>query len=299
MEWSSVLISHYLYICKAYREKLCFYIERYSRYSHLKLSDEEVMTIYLYGIMEKRRTIKEIYDYTKKHLWDWFPDLPSYVGFVQRLNKVSHLFELLFGQVQNELICERKDLGEVVLIDSTPVILAGQGRRFKAKVAHEMASSDGYCAAKKLYYHGVKIHICAIRQEGSLPIPLFVHVTNAGEADIRVYEKILQELPSGIKIFADKAYQTEDKPIKIQDNEKVLLSPVKKKKGQKTLSFYQSLLSTAISSVRQPIESLFNWIIENTAIQTASKVRSTAGLVTHIAGKMTVALLKLKLKLSS
>jgi hypothetical protein len=116
---------------------------------------------------------------------------------------------------------------------------------------------------------------------------------------LRVYEKILKMLPCGVKIFADKAYQTERKSIKTQENNKVLLTPVKKKKGQKSLSFWQTTFSKAISSVRQPIESLFNWIEEKTSIQTASKVRSTQGLITHISGKLTVAILNLKLNLCS
>jgi hypothetical protein len=227
-------------------------MERYSNHSDLRFSDEEVMTIYLYGIMEKRRTIKEIYDFTKKHLFGWFPNMPSYGGFVQRLNKLSHLFEMLFEQAQQELLADKKDLEHVFLIDSMPIVLAKQGRRFHAKVAHDMASSVGYCATKNLYYHGVKLHICAIRQKGSLPMPLFLQVTNASEADIRVYEKILEMLPNGGKIFADKAYQTERKPIKMQKYNKVLLTPVKKKTGQKSLSFGQSLLSKAISSVGNP-----------------------------------------------
>jgi len=35
------------------------------------------------------------------------------------------------------------------------------------------------------------------------------------------------------------------------------------------------IFSTAVSRLGQPIESLFNWLIEKTDIQRASKVRST------------------------
>ena len=41
--------------------------------------------------------------------------------------------------------------------------------------------------------------------------------------------------------------------------------------------------------MRQPIESLFNWIIEHTGLQQASKVRSTNGLLVHCYGKLAVA----------
>ena len=43
-----------------------------------------------------------------------------------------------------------------------------------------------------------------------------------------------------------------------------LNTPVKKEKGQKELLLFQSAWSTLVSQVRQPIESLFNWIQEKT-----------------------------------
>ena len=49
-------------------------------------------------------------------------------------------------------------------------------------------------------------------------------------------------------------------------------------------------LSTAISQIRQPIESLFNWVQEKTGIQIASKVRSYQGLMVHVFGKLAAAL---------
>ncbi|MFT4156092.1 hypothetical protein [Parafilimonas sp.] len=51
------------------------------------------------------------------------------------------------------------------------------------------------------------------------------------------------------------------------------------------------LWSKAVSTVRQPVESLFNWQIEKTDIQRASKVRSTKGLLVHVFGKMAAAFL--------
>ncbi|GHT67473.1 hypothetical protein AGMMS50239_30710 [Bacteroidia bacterium] len=44
--------------------------------------------------------------------------------------------------------------------------------------------------------------------------------------------------------------------------------------------------NSELSSVRQPIESFYNWLNEKTTIQRASKVRSTKGLLLHIFGKI-------------
>ena len=53
------------------------------------------------------------------------------------------------------------------------------------------------------------------------------------------------------------------------------------------------LFSVAVSRIRQPIESLFNWLIQKTDIQRASKVRSTKGLLVHIFGKIASAFINL------
>ena len=48
--------------------------------------------------------------------------------------------------------------------------------------------------------------------------------------------------------------------------------------------------SEAVSRVRQPIESLFNWIEEKTGIECASKVRSYQGLMVHVFGRFAAAM---------
>lgn len=92
-----------------------------------------------------------------------------------------------------------------------------------------------------------------------------------------------------LECYADKAYQVEAEPIH-QEQHVILLTPVKKEKGQKFIDAADQWLSTAISQVRQPIESLFNWVNEKTGIQIASKVRSYQGLMVHVFGKLTAAL---------
>jgi hypothetical protein len=56
---------------------------------------------------------------------------------------------------------------------------------------------------------------------------------------------------------------------------------------------YVDFFSAAVSSFREPIESLFNWLIEKTDIQRASKVRSTKGLLTFICGRLAAAFIGL------
>ena len=68
------------------------------------------------------------------------------------------------------------------------------------------------------------------------------------------------------------------------------MTPVKKAKGQAHLDAADQGLSTAVSRVRQPIESLFHWIEEKTGIQCASKVRSYRGLLVPVFGRLAAAM---------
>ncbi len=77
------------------------------------------------------------------------------------------------------------------LTDSMPIIMAQRGRRFHAKVAPEIATKSGYCATKKRYYYGVKLHVVATRLKGSLPIPVCLGLTEAGMHDRKAFEQIL------------------------------------------------------------------------------------------------------------
>jgi hypothetical protein len=96
-----------------------------SNYADLKFSDEEVITLYLFGVIDKNREIKKIYEYADRHLREWFPQLPSYTAFVQRLNKVADVFAPLLEMIQQEPVSKNKE--NVWLMDSFPVALAKQG----------------------------------------------------------------------------------------------------------------------------------------------------------------------------
>ncbi|SDX06209.1 hypothetical protein [Nitrosomonas communis] len=88
----------------------------------LSFSDEEVTTLYLFGVVDKHRAIKGIYEYADRHLRDWFPRLPSYVAYVQRLNPVADVFAPLLALIQQEQ--EAMNSEQVWLIDPFPVALA-------------------------------------------------------------------------------------------------------------------------------------------------------------------------------
>jgi len=61
MNWQEQLITIYLYVCKHYQDNLWVYSQRMSNYADLSFTDEEVIAIYLFGVIDKNRELKKIY----------------------------------------------------------------------------------------------------------------------------------------------------------------------------------------------------------------------------------------------
>lgn len=71
-----------------------------------------------------------------------------------------------------------------------------------------------------------------------------------------------------------------------------LLAPYKRRRNESETAA-PALWSRIVSAVRQPLESLFGWLIQRTGIQHALQVRSAQGLFVHVYGKLAVACLLL------
>ena len=63
MDHQRTLIWIYLFICRHYRGRLAAVAQRQSNNSDPDFTDEEVLTIYLFGLFKKRTTISEIHEY--------------------------------------------------------------------------------------------------------------------------------------------------------------------------------------------------------------------------------------------
>lgn len=291
------MIAIYLYISKLYEIELQYTCKRYSNNASPEFTDEELMTIYLFVITQQHLyQVKEIYTFAKEYMYPWFPKLPSYQAFNNRLNRLSEAFKVLVTGLIQSFIPENCDF-DISLTDSMPVVTCKQKNR-KAGVAREIVDK-GYCSTKNMYYYGLKLHLLAFRRPGTIPFPEFIGITAASENDLSVFKElfgyqIINRVIFGDKIFMDKPWFDDKK--KKQNIE--MLTPIKRGKDESKCitqreQAYRNLYSAAVSRVRQPVESFFNWLNEKTKIQEASKVRSTKGLAIHVYGKLAAAFIYL------
>ena len=292
------LIQIYMYICDLYDQELKYYCQRYSNNSNPAFTDQEIMTIYLFtGHFQKYFRIKDIYNFASEYLSSWFPKLPSYQTFNLRLNRLNEAFRVLSTGLISSFMPADCNKG-ISLVDSLPIITCA-GRNRQGKVAREI-TAKGYCSTKNMYYYGLKLHALTLRREGTIPFPKSLMVTPAEDNDLTVFKQAWGDYISDTVIFGDKIYSDFEyfNDDKKQNRNIEMYTPVKAIKGQseqekQRQKAYNDLFSTAVSKIRQPIESFFNWLNEKTTIQRAHKVRSTKGLLVHTMGKIAIAFIYL------
>src|SRR5215203_2408598 len=283
------LIELYLWVCLVYDKHPMLKYQRLSNNWQPTFTDQELITIYLFGHFQGHFSQNRIYNYITGHFSDWFPDLPSYQAFNHRLNGLGESLKVLVFELMSYLPAKDEFYAQAdSVIDSLPIMLAVRSRAGGAKVATEIANV-GYCASKDVYYHGVKIHTLARKQYQHLPLPEICQISEASAHDL----PILQEFrgKTGGIIFADKAYQDQWTEREWAEQGVIICTPDKKTKNSEVYELGKSgLWSRFVSAMRQPIESLFNWIIEKTDIQNGSKIRSKEGLLVRCYGKLATSL---------
>src|SRR2546421_1219524 len=281
----NLLIEIYLFVCRVYDTSAATCFQRLSNNRAPEFTDQELITIWFFAHFEGCFEKKKIYRLILKYWREWFPALPSYQTFVLRLNRLEPTFQT-FGAVLSGVLAAQRTPEVDHLVDSLPVMLAQHGHSYRARVGREVADI-GYCAAKKTRFHGVRLHLIAQRRPGRLPLPSQVWLCAASHHDSKAFLQQQPALPT-TELFGDLAYPTPEISAHLKDQQTRLVAPRKKPKG-KELTAAEKYYNRLVRSVRQPVESLFNWIQEKTGIQRASKVRSTDALMIHCWGKLAVA----------
>jgi len=283
MEKEIKLIKLYCTICGYYDSTMVAESQRFSNNFCPQFSDEECITKYLWGIANQKYEVKGCYKFIKEYWSEWFPALPCYENVVKRVNFLADAFKALAQILVNE-----QDIDSAIIehvIDSMPIIVANGKRSSKAKTAADICDK-GYCSSKGTYYYGVKLHALAQKQHHALPKPSMLAMTPASVNDLTFAKEKLDGVRN-MDIYGDKIYNDSDWFEYIHTYNNVnMFAPIKLKNGQNILECADKLYNSAVSSIRQPIESFFNCLIEKTHIQFASKVRSGKGLLSFIFARL-------------
>jgi hypothetical protein len=280
------LIELYLLVCHFYDKRPDLKYQRISNFRP-RCTDEELLTMYLFGHLQGFHEQRRIYRYVCRHWHAWFPTLPSYQAFNRRLNLLAPAFAELISDVLESAVVQLAP-GADRLVDSLLVMLAKGGRSSTARVAWEVADKV-FCASKNSYYYGIKLHTIALRRTNQLPLPALLHLSRASQHDLSALRELNPALGECVR-FGDKAYAEEETKTVFAACGTQLVTPYKRNEPETAAP---ALWSRFISSFRQLVEGFFGWLIHKTNIQNASRVRSTKDLFVHRYGKLAVACLLL------
>lgn len=292
-EKANKLIEIYMFVCDRFDKGLKNLCMRHSNNSNPRFTDEEVLAVHLFcGACEKRLRVKDKHTFAKEYLSDWSPLLPSYQTFNKRLNMLAGVLEEL---VKDILISFKPAYVDDVdsLVDSMPIVTCA-GRNRTGKVAREI-TDKGRCATKNMYYYGLKLHMLGHRVKGSIPYPEIISITPASENDGTVFKRDFAHALYNKNVFGDKIYTDKEFYTDLEHSQNLrMFTPCKAVKEEHLVikqheQAYRDLYSRAVSAVRQPVESFFNWLNEKTSIQRAHYVRSTDGLIVHVMGAIAIA----------
>ena len=255
------LIELYCTICQCNDSRFREELQRQSSNNCPKFTDEELITVYLWGKRQQLLTRTAIYNYTKSHLFGWFPSLPSYQAFCRRLNRIAGAFRAL-SEIWLEAIQARSEDSHCYAVDSCPIMLARRSNSTGAKVGKPLCNKC-YNATRKEWYHGVKLHAFVMLRPGKLPIPCAFQINQASLCDLWAAKQIdldCAPIANG-KLFADHAYTDADAAWKValRNNRAIGLITPRKKKPTDILSS-GDCFNSSVASSRQPVESFFNWL---------------------------------------
>ena len=283
------LIHIYLFVCRLYDTHAAICFQRLSNNSQPRFTDQELLTIWFFAHLQGCFEKQQMHTLIRNYWHAWFPHLPQYQTCVLRLNQLEPTFQTCGRTLLAALAAAQPQHAAPELdriVDSLPVMLARHGHSYGARVAREVANV-GYCAAKKTRFHGVRLHVVAQRRTGQLPLPAQIWLCEAALHDSKAFFEQTPQVAQ-TELFGDLAYPTPAIRAHLQGQGTRLVTPVKTPRGG-ALSEAEQAYNRLVRKFRQPIESLFNWIMQKTGIQTASKVRSSDGLWIHCWGKLAVA----------
>jgi len=179
------------------------------------------------------------------------PDMLSKSQFNRRLHKIE---DAIWISVFEALAIEfaKYNVENEFIIDSFPVYACKLVRQNQTKLYGEKKFL-GYCAAKREFFIGLKLHLIADVNAN----PIQILFRPARESDIGSFKKLELNLPKNSLVLADKAYNDYRYEDRLVQEKQVHLIPIRKVNSKRKGSeFFENIRKKR----RRMIETLFSGI---------------------------------------
>lgn len=139
-------------------------------------------------------------------------------------------------------------------VDSFPVAVCQNIRIWRSKI-YKGEDFRGYIASKKQYFYGVKVHMVTSKDGG----PVEFSIAAGSESDIKIFKEMSLDLPTGSKIYADKAYNDYAHEDLVHEAAAIQIIAQRKDNSKRNIS---PALNHILSVTRKKIETTFSCITQ-------------------------------------
>lgn len=170
-----------------------------------------------------------------------------------RLNRRLHALPLALWQTLFDLLGEVFKKHNPTLnytVDSMPIPACDNIRIKRCKLLPG-EEHRGYCASKRRYFFGLKVHLL-ITGNGA---PVEFVLTPGATGDLSALKALPLDLPAGSKIHGDRAYTDYQEEDLLQDAGQIILQSQRKANSKRPLAPWLEALARPI---RQRIETTFS-----------------------------------------
>src|SRR4051794_15190441 len=138
---------------------------------------------------------------------------------VSRFNRRFHALAHRLSDAV-DLLAALLTTGTIFILDSVPLPVCRRVRAWRCKKVRG-AEYCGYCAAKREKFFGWRLHL-AVTPQG---IPVSFDLLPASYHDLTPVHELMERLPSGATVYADKGYNSGDNEAWIEGETGIRLVP--------------------------------------------------------------------------
>jgi len=214
-----------------------------------KTTDAEVITTLLIAAQYFGGNIEKSISFVRST--GLMPSMLSKSRFNRRMHAIAEVFSTLFFQVGQ--IVKELNIKQHYSIDSFPVSVCQNIRIANSKII-QGKEHRGYCAAKRTYFYGFKVHVI-VTSDG---IPVEYSFTVGSTHDLDGLKQMPLALPQASILYADSAY-TDYMLEQMLGDDGISLLAARKKNAKKK---HEPWLEYIISNQRKRIETAFSDIVK-------------------------------------
>lgn len=188
-----------------------------------KMSDLEVITI---SVMAEYTSISSenwLFNKLETDYKTEFPHLISRPRFNIRRRRLTDYINEISVQLAGKLSAPN----EALIIDSAPLPICENSRRFRAKVCKEdmeVQPSSAYCASHKKWYYGFKLQL-VITEKG---FPVASGIYSAKCHDVHALNQIATVQKTDCELLGDKGYISSNMQLALWEEQRIkLVTPLK------------------------------------------------------------------------